>query len=76
MGRNGLLFLLGGNPRVSEDGMSKLLEELEALRPSQDQFRQDKDRQLSETGYWIARALLEVAEQLVAIRFELSGPKG
>ena len=55
---------------------TKLLEQFHCVlgRPDQEQVRRDSG--IPEANYWIARALLEVAEQLDGIRFELSGSKG
>ena len=73
-----------GLSHKGEDGMikeytsssTKLLDQFhcELGKPSDSQARQAVA--ISDVDYWIARALLEIANQLDSIRFELSGPKG
>jgi hypothetical protein len=55
---------------------TKLREEFISAMGRTEHSKERKDLRYSETDYWIARALLEIAEQLDGIRFELSGSKG
>ena len=55
---------------------TKLREEFVSALGRPEHSKERKDFHYSETDYWIARALLEIAEQLDGIRFELSGSKG